>query len=361
MKKTLTLLLPLVLLLACGKKGQVVSPLKRDLTQAVYASGKIYPENGYKVFTKLPGYIQKIHVHIGDSIKIGQPLLTIRSEISDLNVNAAKNLYSLAQKNADENSPLLSSMRNDVAALKAKYALDSVNYQRMLNLYKDNATSKQQLDIAKTQFDVSSQQYLKAFNAYMSTRDKLRIELENAKIQYEAQLSNQSDYTLASTVNGKVYDIVPKEGELVGSQFPLLEIGDATRYYIELSVDETDVGLLKAGQEVLYTIDAFKDQTFTGAVKEIYPRIAQGNKTSKVLATIELGTGLSVFSGMSVEANIIIARRTAVLVIPRECLFSSNKLILSSGDTVVVQKGAEDLQYIEIVSGIEETSEVIKP
>src|SRR5258708_7533712 len=86
---------------SCKKGKDVTTPIRKDLTQAVYASGKLYPVNDYRVYSKLPGYIEKIHVHVGDSVKLGEPLMTIKSEISELNVNSAKNLLDLARKNAD--------------------------------------------------------------------------------------------------------------------------------------------------------------------------------------------------------------------------------------------------------------------
>ncbi|MCC7303395.1 MAG: efflux RND transporter periplasmic adaptor subunit [Bacteroidia bacterium] len=360
-KQFLLFPLTILLLVSCGRKGEVITPVRRDLVQAVYASGKIFPENGYKVYSKLPGYVEKIHVKVGDSIRVGQALITIKSEVSELNVTAAKNLLELAGRNASDDSPLLKALKQDLASARAKYELDSVNYQRYQNLYKENAGSKLQLDASKTQFEISVQNYLKASNNFYATRDRLLTEYKNAQVQYDAQVSNRSDYTLVSGVNGTVYDVIPKEGELVGTQLALLEIGNTTGFYVELSVDETDIALLEQDQEVLYMIDAYKDKTFTGKIREIYPRISQNNKTSKVLAGIDPGTEVKIFSGMSVEANIIVARKTSILVIPRECLLGTGKVILASGDTVTVKKGAEDLQFVEILAGLEETSEVIKP
>ncbi len=356
-------LLPLAIcLFACKKGKDVTTPERRDLTQAVYASGKIYPVNDYKVYSKLPGYIEKIHVHVGDSVKVGQPLMTIKSEVSELNVNSAKNLLSLAQKNADDNSGLVTAIKQDVASARSKYELDSVNYSRYTNLYKENATSKLQLDQAKTQFEISKENYLKAYSTLVNTRDRLRTELQNAQIQYDAQVSNKNDYTIVSVMNGKVYDIVPKEGELVNTQLMVMEIGDGSNYEVELSVDETDISFLQKGQSIVFSIDAYKEKIFNGKVLEAYPRINQGNKTSKVVASIRLEGNVVIYSGMSVEANIIIAEKKNVMVIPREFLAGGNKVKLKATDELVeIKKGAEDLEYVEILSGIDETTEIKKP
>lgn len=362
MKKISVLFLIAVLLSACSNKDNSTFPVRKDLTQAVYASGKIFPLNDYKVFTKLPGYIEKIHIHIGDSVSVGQPLMTIRSEVSDLNVNTAKNLFDLAQKNANENSSYFTALKQDVASAKSKYELDSLNYNRFSSLMKDNATSKLQVDQSKTQVDISKQNYLKAISSLNSVRDKIRVELENAKIQYEAQISNKNDYTITSAVNGKVYDIVPKEGELVNTQLMLMEIGDGAHFEIELSVDETDVSLIQKNQDIVYAIDAYKDLVFKGKVVEAYPRINQNNKTSKVIASISLDEKTIIYSGMSIEANIIIAEKKNVLVIPREYLIEGNKVKKKgSNELIAITKGTSDLEYIEVSAGIDESTEIEKP
>ncbi|MEI6489934.1 MAG: efflux RND transporter periplasmic adaptor subunit [Bacteroidota bacterium] len=352
----------IILFSACKKSADTTKPVRKDITQAIYASGKIFPLNDYKVFTKLPGYVEKINVHIGDTVKVGQPLMTIKSEVSELNVNTAKNLLDLAQKNANENSAYLTALKQDVATAKSKYELDSINYNRYVSLMKDNATSRLSSDQAKTQFDVSKQNYLKAVSSLSSTRDKIRVELENAQIQYDAQKSNRNDYTITSAVNGRVYDILPKEGELVNTQIMVMEIGDVSHFEVELSVDETDVSLLKYNQQIVYVIDAYKDAVFKGNLVESYPRINQSNKTSKVMATITLDAGTKIFSGMSVEANIIVAEKKNSMVIPREFLAEGNKVKKKgSEELTVITKGAEDLEFVEVLSGIDETTEIVKP
>jgi len=347
---------------SCKNKNNTTSPVKKDLTQAVYASGKIYPVNNYKVYSKLPGYIEKIHVHVGDSVKVGDPLITIKSEVSELNVHAAKNLLTLAQKNANESSGLLNTLKQDVASARSKYELDSINFKRFEALAKDNATSKLQFDQAKTQFEISKQNYLKATSTLVNSRDKIRVELENAQIQYDAQMSNKSDYTLTSAVNGKVYDILPKEGELVNTQFIVMEIGDGENFEVELSVDETDVSLLNRNQKIVYVIDAYKNKTFNGTIQETYPSINQNNKTAKIISSIKLDKSTMIYSGMSVEANIIISEKKNSLVIPREFLINGNKVKIKGNEELTeIVKGAEDLEFIEVISGIDENTEIVLP
>jgi HlyD family secretion protein len=354
--------LPLALLLiSCGAESESVHPEKKDLTQAVYASGKIFPKDDYKVSARLPGYVQEILVKVGDTVKAGQPLIRIRSELSDINVEAAKNQYALASRNASESGSVLSALKQEVTAAESKYLLDSTNYKRYQNLLQTSSASQMQVDQSKVQFETSRAAWNRAKLNYSATRDRLRTESENAKLQLDAQTTNQGDYTINSAVSGKVYDIVPKIGDLVNSQMALIEIGSATEFQVELSIDETDISFVLVGQEVLYEIEAYKDRPISGTVLEIYPRISPGNKTAKIIASVTLEPGMLVYSGMSIESNIIIAEKTSVLVVPREYVKSDNTVKVKGKDEPVkVTIGASDLEYMEVTSGLSETDELEK-
>jgi HlyD family secretion protein len=351
-----------VFFFSCKKGSKTVKPERHDITQAVYASGKIFPVNDYKVYSKLPGYIEKILVKVNDQVAVNQPLIIIHSEISDINVSSAKNALQLASENASDNSAFLSAIRSDVGAAKAKYELDSANYIKFTNLYKENATSRVQLDQAKTAFDISRANYLKAKSSLLSTRERVSTEYQNAKLQYEAMVSNEKEYTISSVVSGKVYDIIPKEGELVNPQSPLVELGDAKEYEVELNVDETDISMIKPGQKVIYEVDAYKDRFLEGVITEVYPRINQSNKTSKVMAKITSAVQMPVYSGMSVEGNIVITEKKNTLVIPREYIFENNKVKVKGKDEPVqITTGIRDLERVEVLSGIDENTELVLP
>jgi HlyD family secretion protein len=327
----------------------------------VYASGKLFPENGYKVFSKIPGYLEKYHVSVGDTVRTGQPLVTLKSEVSSLNVEAARNLMELARKNADKSSPLLQSLQQEVKSAGSKYKLDSANYSRFQALFKEQATSQVQLDQAKTQFEISSNAYQKAKSTYQSTLERLETEYRNARIQYEAQQSSNNEYTLVSAVSGMVYDLIPKTGELIQPSALVLEIGSRNKYYAEINVDETDVSYLNTEQKVYLKIDAFPDKMLEGRITEIFPRISGASRTSKVYASVTIPSDMKIFSGMSLEANIIIEEKKNVLTIPRDFLLGKEKVITSSGDTLLVKTGVKDLTRVEIVSGIDAETEIQKP
>ena len=347
---------------SCGKKSDITTPSKKDITHCVYASGKLLPVNDYKVFSKFPGYVSAIHVKIGDSVAAGAPLISIRNDQTEFNAESAKNAMLLAQKNSASNSPLLQALKNEMSSAKSRYELDSLNFMRYSSLLKQNAVSQAQFEQSKMQFDISKQNLLKTQNTYLTTKDRLNTEAVNAELQYKTLLANKNEFLISADKKGMIYDIDTRVGEMISIQKPIMEIGDAVKFELELFIDETDIRFVKPGQEIAFTIDAFNGEIFKAKVREIYPRISQANKTSKVVADITFAPASNIYSYLSVEANIIINSKKNALVIPREFLTEGNKVkIKGAQNLTLVKTGIQDIDQVEITDGIKENTELEKP
>ena len=359
MIKTLLVLI-LGALVSCSQRKKNIHPIKKDLVQAVYASGKIYPRNAYNVLAKVNGYVDKIYVQEGQQLQIGQPLLSIRNEISEKNLKIAQNQLEWTLKNKSEQSPLLKALQEELQAAWSKYVFDSLNYHRQSQLLNEKATTEFQVEQAKTQLDVSKRNYQRIFNQLEQTKKQLDLEYRNALLQYQAQQSNLGDYVIRSTISGKVYDITVKEGDLVNSTTLLMVIGDSQAYEVELQVDEVDISKIKKEQSVYYETDMYPNEIFQGQILYWYERVNPTNKTCRVIASID-PKGRTFFSGMSIEANIIIHEKKQVWVIPKDYLWNQTYVISNQGDTIKIQKGIEDLEYVEVISGLSPQQEIVKP
>lgn len=352
-----------ILMTGCNGNKNTATPQRKDLVQAVYASGKVYPVAYYKLLAKYSGYVKKIYVNPGDIIKKGDTLIVIKNDQAELATQTAKNLLSFAQKNAGSQSDFINIYQNDVKAAITKLKLDSLNFARYSQLLKENAATQLQYDQAKVQFEISKVNFLKANDALKNISDKTGTEAENARLNYEVQVASKNDFIIISEKEGKIFNIDVKEGELINPQRMLMEIGQTNGFEVELNIDETDVELVKPGQKIVYEADAFKNnEKFEGNVVKNYLSINPINKTAKVLSSITFKESQSVYAGMSVEANIIIEKRTNVLVIPREYVFDYNKVkVKGKEEPVVIRKGIEDLEYVEVVNGLTENDIVLSP
>ena len=358
----ITISFVMLALFSCKNKNTETRPIRKDITQCVYASGKLFPVDDYKVYSKFPGYVSEIHVRVGDTVAGGATLITIRNDQTEFNAESAKNAMLLAQKNNTNNSPLLSALKNEVSTAKARFDLDSLNFARYSNLIKQNAISQSQFELSKLQYEIAKQNLMKAQNNWQTTKDRLATEAANAELQYQTLLANKNEFLITAEKKGMVYDVDAKKGEMISLQKPVMEIGDKNKFELELFIDETDIRFVKPGQEVVFTIDAFENETFKAKVREIYPRISQTNKTIKVIAEIEAQNSSAFYSSLSVEANIIISTKKNALVIQREFLVGKNQLKIKGEENLItVKTGIENIDYVEIISGIDENTTLVKP
>lgn len=351
------------LLVSCGKKQEVTQPLVQDITQAVYASGRLYPKNFYRVASKVAGVVADVYVIAGDTVKRGMPLIKIRNSVAEISVETAENVYRLANENAKSTSSLLGAAEAELKSAQSKYEFDSLTAARQRRLLEVRATSQSVYDAAATQVDVSRQLLLKAQQLYQNLEQRAQLDRRNAKLQVEAQKSTRDDYIIYAEQDGIVYDVVPSVGELISPQMVLIELGQIADYEVELNVDETDIAYLQVGQHVVYTIDSYKQGKFYGVITHINPRVSASDKTSKVTASISRSDALRFLPGMSLEANIVVAERQKAIVIPRDYLKNGSFVQVDRGNGPAVLKvttGIEDLRYVEIVKGITTSDVLVK-
>ena len=348
--------------LSCGDKEDKTKPTRKDITQAVYASGKIFPVDYYRLNISIPGYIKEIYVKVGDTVNVGEPLFAMKSDVSNLNVATARNNLDLATLNATENSAYMTAVKQDVGLAKEKMELDSSNYARVLGLAENNATTKSNLDQVKAQFTASKQNFKKATSSIEATRERLKTEVKNARNLFKAQQSNSNDFTYYSSVTGKVYDISGRQGEYFTPQQIVMELGRIDNYEVELSVDEADIHYLAKKQEVIFQTEAYPNLFLKGEIKEVYPKISSTNKSIKVMASIHLPEGISMYAGATLEANIINQRKTNALVIPRYYLSNDSVVIKQKGKKakIKVELGVGNVEFVEVLKGLNPEDEVYK-
>lgn len=335
--------------------------MKKDIVQAVYASGKIYPVNYVRIASKTNGYISKILVKTGDTVKAGQPLLIVSAPNNDVNIDMARTNLQLTEANNNTTVNQLNAALQDVQAAAAKYSLDSTNYERYKNLWSENITTKQNLDQAQTLAELSLRAYKKARSSYDNLRLRLSTDVSLAQQQLRMQQNNKTDYTITAPFSGKVYYIPVKEGQLLTTGMPAIDFGNASGFEAWLDVDESDIGNVALGQPVIISCDAYPDKPINTIIREIEPAIAAGTKTITAKASVENIPGFTFYSSMSVEANIITGKKTNAMVIPVEYLQENNKVMLKDKTLKTVQVGIRDAEYAEIISGIDSSTEIIAP
>jgi HlyD family secretion protein len=275
---------------------------KRNITQVVSATGKIYPEYQVELRPEVTGEVVKLPVEEGDIVKKGQLLIRIKPE-----------QYTAQRDRAS------ASLQSTKAMLKVRAAsLDKVksDYERVKGLFSKELASEQELETAKSN-------YLQGVGSYESQ--------EASVLQAKANLNDaqeQLDKTVMySPIDGRITALnVELSERVLGSSFSqgthLMTVADLGKMEARVEVDENDVVLISEGDTTNIEIDAFGDQKFKGLVSQI-GNSAQttGYGTQDEIVNFEVRISLlspndKIRPGMSCDADIQTETKYDVVSVP---------------------------------------------
>jgi len=257
-----------------------------DLSQTASANGTLNPVMLVNVGTQVSGTVEKLHVDFNDTVKKGEVLAELDTSLyeaqlkqSEAGLQSAEAAVSLAESNAKRTEDLLA----------RQYA------------------SKQELD--------QVQQILKSAIAQRAV----------AQAQLERDKTNLAYTIIRSPVSGVVVDRQIDVGQTVAANFQtptLFKIAeDLKRMQIDSSFAEADIGSIRVGQSLQFTVDAFPGRKFKGTVKQIRlsPTTLQNVVTYDVVVNVP-NPELILLPGMTAYVNIVIAEKKNVLMVPNAAL-----------------------------------------
>ena len=343
---------------ACGNKVATVKPTVAPITESVYASGTLKSDQQYQAFAPVTGIIKDVTVSEGDSVHKGSILLTIANTAQKLNEENAALTAAFSSMNANKGK--LQDAEQAVELAKRKLKVDSALWRRQQNLWQQNIGSKVDLEQRELAYQSAQSQLLSARVKYDDL--KRQLQLNAAQSQKALQLSGTlaADYTLRSEVDGIVYSMLKKKGELVTPQTPLAVVGAAGDFVLEMQVDEYDILKIQKGMKVLVTMDSYKGKVFEAVLTKIDPLMNEKSKTFLAEARF-VQAPPQLFPNISFEANIILQSKSKALLIPRTYLINDSFVLNANKQRLRVQTGLKDYKMVEILSGISEADELQKP
>lgn len=358
--------LPLFLLLlfaACKNKEESIQAKRMDIHEAVYASGNIFPAEEYRVFSNADGNVLDLMVEEGDTVDKDQILMQIDRDVQLAKEKGSEVIYGIANKNISSNSPALLEYEAALQTLALKYKNDSTNYVRFQNLYKQEATSKIELEKAQLTYNASKNEFLAKKKGLERLKNQLKVEYENAQIQYKLNTKDANNYVIRSMMKGRVYELLKERGEMVRRNEAVALIGDLGAPIVRLSIDEVDLPKVRIGQDVFISIDMYANKIFKAKVTKIYPKLNRLDQSFRVDAKF-VDTDIPNLYGLSLEANILISEKKNALCIPKSYFVSKDSLWLDIDGEKKLQKvetGISDFDFVEITKGITEQSKIYKP
>lgn len=347
-----------ILLFSCGKKAETTKPYVGNISESIYASGVIKSLNQYQAYASVSGIIQQVFVSEGDTLSKGTAILSIVNDAQRLNKENAALAASFADLNANQGKLMDAQLKIDLA--KSKFKNDSALLARQKILWQQNIGSKVELEQRELAYQNSKNGLYAARVQYEDL--KRQLQLNAAQSQKNLQISTKlaSDFTLRSDIDGIVYSLPLKAGELVGPQSVLATIGDAQHFVLEMQVDEYDILKVQKGLKVWVTMDSYKGKVFEAIVSKIDPLMNERSKSFLVEATFTQQPE-RLYPNLSFEANIVLQSKEKALLIPRNYLFKDSFVLKKNGDKIGVKTGLKDYKMIEILSGISTSDELQKP
>ena len=344
---------------ACDNGQEKMVPTVTTITQSVYSSVIIQPDSVYNVYAAVGGILDKNLVNEGDAVFKGSPLLQVVNTTQKLSTENSRLSLQLAQQNYKGNAAVLRSLEEEIKTARLNLANDSINYLRQKNLWDKKIGSKLEYDTKELNYQRSKNKLAQLTAQYQRTKNELETGVNQAKNAYDAAMVNTGDFTVKSKINGKVYALFKSPGEVVSIMEPLAQIGSATKFLIEMLVDEVDIVNVALKQQVIVRLDAYQDTVFVARVSKIYPKKDQRNQTFLIEALFDKAPPV-LYPGLAGEASIVIAQKDNALVIPKVYLVDNNRVQTDNG-MVQVQLGLQSMNEVEIISGIGKDTVIYKP
>jgi len=353
-------LMAITVLAACRSKKQEVQPQIRQLTDAVYASGTLVPENEYKVVSSAEGFLQQSLVKEGDTVKKGQLLFTLASDMQRAQVATAAELVSKTRPVAASDAPAVRDLETKLATAQTRLQNDELQYRRYKNLYEQQAISASAYEKYQLQYQTSQNDLKSLQEQLRNQRLSAALQLQQASNQLEIARTGRQDGLLKSYTNGVVYDVYKQTGDLVAINQPVALVGSGSMM-AKLLVDEDDLAKVSVGQPVLITMDAYPNKIFHARITKIYPLLNKQEQSFRVDARFEDALPQQLY-GLNIEANIVLHEKEKVMVIPKKALLPGDSvLVKEAGKTakVKIKKGASDNEYVQVESGLNTSSVLI--
>ncbi len=309
---------------------------KGTISNTISANGTVEPVDTVSLSYKNSEIIKKIHVKLGDHVTTGQLL----AEQDTANLQAEVTQASASLKSAEANLEITknSARPEELAEAEAKVSAARASYELAKTDFERNEQLLQQGFLAQADFDQIKYEYNNAAANLKQAEESLKLlkagsrpeEIEAAAAQVEssrAQLQmaekELAESKMYSPMNGIVSSINGAEGQRAtanndntsGEGFIDI-ISEALQ--VRAQVNESDIGKLKVGQLVEFTVNSYQDKTFTGKVSSISPQAYTESNVQLYDAIIQLNdnqTGL--MAGMPANVNIIVERQENVLTIPK--------------------------------------------
>lgn len=340
-----------VWLLSGGKKEEKVTfdtatVAPTNIMNSITATGTIEPVTSVTVGTQVSGIVSKLYVDYNSVVKKGQVI----AELDKTNLMSQ-----------------LNTAKTQLATAQSQLNYQTANYNRYKTLFEKGLVAADDFDNAKLSYTQAKEQ------------------VASAKEEVQRAQTNLGYATITSPIDGVVLSKSVEEGQTVAASFSTPELftiaQNLTNMQVVADVDEADIGDVKEGERVSFTVDAYPDDTFAGEVKQVRQEATTTNNVVTYEVVISApNADLKLKPGLTANVTIYTAERKGVLSVPSKALRftpqketvgklkivdvtnAKNKVWTIEGNSIVAHKvniGMTDGTNTQIVGGIAAGEKVV--
>ena len=340
-----------VWLLSGGKKEEKITfdtaaVAPANIMNSITATGIIEPVTSVTVGTQVSGIVSKLFVDYNSVVKKGQVI----AELDKTNLMSQ-----------------LNTAKTQLATAQSQLNYQTANYKRYKTLFEKGLVAADDFDNAKLSYTQAKEQ------------------VASAKEEVQRAQTNLGYATITSPIDGVVLSKSVEEGQTVAASFSTPELftiaQDLTNMQVVADVDEADIGDVKEGERVTFTVDAYPDDTFEGEVKQVRQEATTTNNVVTYEVVISApNADLKLKPGLTANVTIYTAERKGVLSVPSKALRftpqketvgkmkivdvanAKNKVWTIEGNFIVAHKvniGMTDGTNTQIVGGIAEGTKIV--
>lgn len=340
-----------VWLLSGGKKEEKITfdtaaVAPANIMNSITATGTIEPVTSVTVGTQVSGIVSKLFVDYNSVVKKGQVI----AELDKTNLMSQ-----------------LNTAKTQLATAQSQLNYQTANYKRYKTLFEKGLVAADDFDNAKLSYTQAKEQVV------------------SAKEEVQRAQTNLGYATITSPIDGVVLSKSVEEGQTVAASFSTPELftiaQNLTNMQVVADVDEADIGDVKEGERVTFTVDAYPDDTFEGEVKQVRQEATTTNNVVTYEVVISApNADLKLKPGLTANVTIYTAERKGVLSVPSKALRftpqketvgkmkivdvanAKNKVWTIEGNSIVAHKvniGMTDGTNTQIVGGIAEGTKVV--
>ena len=271
-----------------------------NIQSSITATGTIEPVTSVTVGTQVSGIVSKLYVDYNSVVKKGQVIAELDKSNLMSQLNSAK--------------ANLQQMQANLRKAQEDLAYQHANFNRYKTLYNKGLVSANDFETARLSYQTASQ-------SVSSVRQQVNAAQEEVK---RAQ-TNLGYATITSPIDGIVLSKSVEEGQTVAASFSTPELftiaQDLTNMQVVANVDEADIGGVKEGERVTFTVDAYPDETFQGTVKQVRQEATTTNNVVTYEVVISApNANLKLKPGLTANVTIFTAERSGVLSVSSKAL-----------------------------------------